>query len=196
MHKSVKHLYTLSVIARESFSVRLSCLSCPYKLVKLFYQNGSNHLGALREYHRLKKSAERLHIEDWFEVHEIEYAGVLSVQPGRRKKPVGSETVEVVAFAVVERAFSSIYSAARVRPVTRELKITWSTVDSAVQERQCLQTTIFMQDGATSHIGHQVKALLSENFGNNRVISRHFPDASLSRSIHLNPRDFWLWGYL
>ncbi|GFX26919.1 hypothetical protein TNCV_1840911 [Trichonephila clavipes] len=36
------------------------------------------------------------------------------------------------------------------------------------QERQCLQTTIFMQDGATPHIGRQVKALLSAQFGDNR----------------------------
>ncbi|GFW62783.1 hypothetical protein TNCV_2625461 [Trichonephila clavipes] len=35
-------------------------------------------------------------------------------------------------------------------------------------ERQCFQTTIFMQDGATPHIGHQVKALLSACFGHNR----------------------------
>ncbi|GFU76227.1 hypothetical protein TNCV_527071 [Trichonephila clavipes] len=36
------------------------------------------------------------------------------------------------------------------------------------KERQCLQTTIFMQDGATPRIGRQVKALLSANFGDNR----------------------------
>ncbi|GFS61563.1 transposable element tc3 transposase [Trichonephila clavipes] len=47
----------------------------------------------------------------------------------------------------------------------------------ALQERQFLQTTIFVQDGATPNIGHQAKGLLSANFGDNRVISRHFPDA-------------------
>ncbi|GFS75041.1 dynein heavy chain 12, axonemal [Trichonephila clavipes] len=36
------------------------------------------------------------------------------------------------------------------------------------EERQYLQTTIFMQDGATPHIGCQVKVLLSANFGDNR----------------------------
>ncbi|PRD36425.1 UNVERIFIED_CONTAM: hypothetical protein NCL1_08763 [Trichonephila clavipes] len=34
----------------------------------------------------------------------------------------------------------------------------------ALQERQCLQTTIVMQYGATSHIGRQVKVLLSANW--------------------------------
>ncbi|GFT37798.1 uncharacterized protein TNCV_4128711 [Trichonephila clavipes] len=63
-------------------------------------------------------------------------------------------------------------------------------------ERQCLQTTIFMQEGATPHIGAQIKALLSANFGDNRVISRHFPDAWLSPSPDLNPCDFWLWVFL
>ncbi|GFV96991.1 uncharacterized protein TNCV_4352031 [Trichonephila clavipes] len=42
------------------------------------------------------------------------------------------------------------------------------------QERQCLQTTIFMQDGATPHIGHRVKTLLSANFGD----KRDYPDIS------------------
>ncbi|GFV81571.1 uncharacterized protein TNCV_52951 [Trichonephila clavipes] len=51
----------------------------------------------------------------------------------------------------------------------------------ALQERQCLQTTIFMQDGTTPHIGCQVKALLNANFNDNRVISRQFPDTWLSR---------------
>ncbi|GFV44141.1 uncharacterized protein TNCV_2770371 [Trichonephila clavipes] len=53
-----------------------------------------------------------------------------------------------------------------------------------------------MQDGETPHIGHQVKALLSANFGNNSVISRHFSVAWLFRSPDLNPCDFWLWGFL
>ncbi|GFU59386.1 transposable element tc3 transposase [Trichonephila clavipes] len=66
----------------------------------------------------------------------------------------------------------------------------------ALQERQCLQTTIFMQDGATPHIARQVKALLSVNLGDNHVTSRHFPDARPSRSPDLNPCDFWLWRFL
>ncbi|GFX17299.1 uncharacterized protein TNCV_3553061 [Trichonephila clavipes] len=53
-----------------------------------------------------------------------------------------------------------------------------------------------MQNGATPPIVRQVKALLSANFGDNRVISRHFPDAWPSRSPELNPCDFWLWGFL
>ncbi|GFT80411.1 uncharacterized protein TNCV_2184651 [Trichonephila clavipes] len=64
---------------------------------------------------------------------------------------------------------------------------------SCLQERQCLQTTIFMQDGATSIICRQVKALLSANFGLN---SDYFPGAWPSRSPNLNPRDFWLRRFL
>lgn len=66
----------------------------------------------------------------------------------------------------------------------------------ALQERQCLQTTVFMQDGATPHIGREVKELLRANFGENRVISRAFQDAWPPRSPDLNPCDFWLWGFL
>ncbi|GFU86617.1 hypothetical protein TNCV_2739411 [Trichonephila clavipes] len=53
-----------------------------------------------------------------------------------------------------------------------------------------IRTTIFMQDGATSPIGRQVKAPISANFGENHVISRHFPDVWLSCSHDLNPSDF------
>ncbi|GFW34018.1 uncharacterized protein TNCV_287021 [Trichonephila clavipes] len=53
-----------------------------------------------------------------------------------------------------------------------------------------------MQDGVTPHIRHQVKALISANFGDNSVISRHFPDAWPSCSPDLNPCDLWLWGFI
>ncbi|GFV19738.1 hypothetical protein TNCV_479641 [Trichonephila clavipes] len=59
-------------------------------------------------------------------------------------------------------------------------------------EQQCLQTTKFMQDGATPHIGLRVKELLSANFGDHRVIYRYFPDAWPSRSPDVNLCDFWL----
>ncbi|GFV75126.1 uncharacterized protein TNCV_3189791 [Trichonephila clavipes] len=71
------------------------------------------------------------HIEDWVEeddhvkYEETEYLGVL---PGKGWKPVGTETVEEVATAVVERASSSIYSSARGRSVSCELEIPWLTV--------------------------------------------------------------------
>ncbi|GFW72827.1 hypothetical protein TNCV_1266701 [Trichonephila clavipes] len=55
-----------------------------------------------------------------------------------------------------------------------------SLIIPALWERQCLQTTIFMQKGATPHIGHQVKALLSANFGDNRDY----------------PYIFWVYGLL
>ncbi|GFU90423.1 uncharacterized protein TNCV_3948531 [Trichonephila clavipes] len=68
-------------------------------------------------------------------------------------------------------------------------------VISAVQERQCLQTPISMQDGAPTQNVPQVKTLLSADFGDNRVISKHFQNAWLSRLPDLNPCDFWLWGF-
>ncbi|GFT16854.1 uncharacterized protein TNCV_1334311 [Trichonephila clavipes] len=91
---------------------------------------------------------------------------------------------------------SSIYSSASGRSVSRELEIPWSTVIAALEERQCLQTTIFMLDGATPHFGRQVKTLLSANFGDNRVISRIFSDAWSSLSPDFNPCDFCLWRFL
>ncbi|GFX46565.1 hypothetical protein TNCV_4550041 [Trichonephila clavipes] len=56
--KFVKPRYELAVIVKESFSVRLSSLIVPLQqrkmLVKLFYQNGRNHLAALCEYRHTK----------------------------------------------------------------------------------------------------------------------------------------------
>ncbi|GBN71924.1 hypothetical protein AVEN_250459-1 [Araneus ventricosus] len=60
----------------------------------------------------------------------------------------------------------------------------------------CVDSTIFMQDGAPPHIATAVKQLLNLHFGNDRIISRHFPTAWPPRSPDLNPCNFWLWGYL
>ena len=65
-----------------------------------------------------------------------------------------------------------------------------------LQQRNCLQQTIFMQDGAPPHISNKVKQLLRQNFTDDRVISRSFPVAWPPRSPDLTPCDFWLWGYL
>ncbi|GBN00627.1 hypothetical protein AVEN_199877-1 [Araneus ventricosus] len=66
----------------------------------------------------------------------------------------------------------------------------------ALQQRGCVDITIFMQGGAPPHIATAVKQLLNLHFGNDRIISRHFPTAWPPRSPDLNPCDFWLWGYL
>ncbi|GFX36073.1 uncharacterized protein TNCV_4215951 [Trichonephila clavipes] len=47
----------------------------------------------------------------------------------------------------------------------------------------------------SSHIGREVKALLSANFGDNR----NYPDILRMHSLldyPLNPCDFWLWGFI
>ncbi|GBL99571.1 hypothetical protein AVEN_68835-1 [Araneus ventricosus] len=66
----------------------------------------------------------------------------------------------------------------------------------ALQQRECVDSTIFMQDGAPPNIATPVKQLLNLHFGNDRIISCHFPTALPPRSPDLNPCDFWLWGYL
>ncbi|GBM61564.1 hypothetical protein AVEN_96161-1 [Araneus ventricosus] len=44
----------------------------------------------------------------------------------------------------------------------------------ARQQRGCVNSTIFVQDGAPPHIATPVKQLLNLHFGNDRIISRHF----------------------
>ncbi|GBN53406.1 hypothetical protein AVEN_219993-1 [Araneus ventricosus] len=65
---------------------------------------------------------------------------------------------------------------------------------TALQQRGCVVSTIFMQAGAHPHIATSVKQLLNLHFGNNRIISRHFPTDWQTRSPNLNLCDFWLWG--
>ncbi|GBM10352.1 hypothetical protein AVEN_131084-1 [Araneus ventricosus] len=65
-----------------------------------------------------------------------------------------------------------------------------------LQHRQCLTSTIFMQDGAPSHIHRFVKALLLQYFTDESVISRSFSNPWPSRSPDLTSCDFWLWGHL
>ncbi|GFW51933.1 uncharacterized protein TNCV_1188641 [Trichonephila clavipes] len=46
-----------------------------------------------------------------------------------------------------------------------------------LQERHCLETTIFMQDGVPPHIANTVEKLLHDTFGADRVIRRGFKNA-------------------
>lgn len=71
-----------------------------------------------------------------------------------------------------------------------------SFVIPQLQQRQCLDKIIFMQDGAPPHIGKSVQQLLRHHFTEERVISRCFHVAWPPRSPDLTPCDFFLWGYL
>ncbi|GFY15638.1 uncharacterized protein TNCV_1282861 [Trichonephila clavipes] len=59
---------------------------------------------------------------------KFEENGNLCVLPGRGQKLVGTETVEEIITAMVERASSSIYSSASGHSVSYELEIAQSTV--------------------------------------------------------------------
>ncbi|XP_035211886.1 uncharacterized protein LOC118186018 [Stegodyphus dumicola] len=65
-----------------------------------------------------------------------------------------------------------------------------------LQQRNRLQQTIFMQDGAPPHFSNKVKQSLRQIFTDDRVISLSFPVAWPPHSPDLAPCDFWLWGYL
>ncbi|GFW71423.1 hypothetical protein TNCV_538411 [Trichonephila clavipes] len=107
---------------------RLPMFKSPIKLLVLIYRliaNGSSHLAALSEYHHLKdlrkSPISRIGLRIMLIKFELtEYLGVL---PGRRKKPIGIESVEEVATDAVERASSSIYSLASSRSVSGELEM-------------------------------------------------------------------------
>ena len=60
----------------------------------------------------------------------------------------------------------------------------------ALQERNCIETTVFIQVGAPPHIGRQVQRLLRETFTDERIISRSFPNF-LAFKIS-SPESMWL----
>ena len=64
----------------------------------------------------------------------------------------------------------------------------------AFQLRNCVDRTVFMQGSAPMHIATPVKQLLNAyfQFGDDGIISCHFPTTWPSRSSDLNPYDFWL----
>ncbi|GBN84853.1 hypothetical protein AVEN_256418-1 [Araneus ventricosus] len=64
----------------------------------------------------------------------------------------------------------------------------------ALQQRACVDRTIFMQDGSSLHIANPGKLLISMHFVNNRIISLYFPTNWLPSSPDLHPCDFCLWA--
>ncbi|GBM58922.1 hypothetical protein AVEN_80721-1 [Araneus ventricosus] len=79
---------------------------------------------------------------------------------------------------------------------SRHYDLLQQQVIPALQERECLETTILIQDGVPLHVTLPEQALLRVHFGVNLVFSRSFPTASPSHSPDMNPCDFWLWGFL
>ncbi|GBM29925.1 hypothetical protein AVEN_111232-1 [Araneus ventricosus] len=51
-----------------------------------------------------------------------------------------------------------------------------------LQQRGCVDSKIFMQNGTLQHIAIPVKQLFNLHFGNDKIISRHFPTAWPPRS--------------
>ncbi|GBO14723.1 hypothetical protein AVEN_28501-1 [Araneus ventricosus] len=111
--------------------------------------------------------------------------------------PLHSQTVTVwcgfmAAFIFGPFFFEEIGSSG---PVTCTVKgkryesILRNQIVPVLQQRGCVDSTIFMQDGAPPHIATPVKQLLNLHFGNDRIINRH----SLQPDHHdRNPCDFWL----
>ena len=78
----------------------------------------------------------------------------------------------------------------------RYLSMLKSHLLSNLRTNRKLRSCVFMQDGAPAHIFHKVKEFLAQHFGNDRVISQHFPQFWPPRSPDLNPCDYWVWGHL
>ncbi|GAA57304.1 transposable element Tc3 transposase [Clonorchis sinensis] len=57
-------------------------------------------------------------------------------------------------------------------------------------------STVFQQDGAPPHYSNQLRTYLREQFSDERVIARGFPNFWPAKSPDLTPLDYWLWGMI
>ncbi|GFX78089.1 uncharacterized protein TNCV_972431 [Trichonephila clavipes] len=103
------------------------------------------------------------------------------------KGPSNSDAISVLETAMEwyenrERSYSTTVAQENQRPCSEKTEVCNVTAKnkrlfSTIKERQCMQTTIFMQDGSTPHIGRKVKALLSANFSDNHdypdIVRKH-----------------------
>ena len=94
-------------------------------LIKLFYQNGSNSLVALRAYHRLKVLQKKSMWKNVLKkmIMKFEVIGDVRLLPEKERKSVANKTIEGVVTAAVERTSSFSYSSTSGRSVSRKLEI-------------------------------------------------------------------------
>ena len=78
----------------------------------------------------------------------------------------------------------------------RSASILKQSVILDLKERWCDKATVFMEDGAPSHIARFVRQLLRYHFGDKKIISQKFPTAWPPRSLDIIPCFFQLWGYI
>ncbi|GBL74765.1 hypothetical protein AVEN_243630-1 [Araneus ventricosus] len=60
---------------------------------------------------------------------------------------------------------------------TRYESLLRTQIIPALKQRGCVDSAIFLQDGAPPHIATPVKELLNLHFGNDRIISHYFTTA-------------------
>ncbi|GFW97384.1 uncharacterized protein TNCV_4990611 [Trichonephila clavipes] len=66
----------------------------------------------------------------------------------------------------------------------------------ALQQRVCLQETIFLLNGDRPRNASSVQQLLRQTLTDVRMNIRSFPTAWPPRSPDLTPCEFWLWNFL
>ena len=76
------------------------------------------------------------------------------------------------------------------------LKMLKSKMVPTLKRKKLFRQCIFQQDGAPAHCSKEAIKWLTEQFGENRLISRNAAFKWPPCSPDLNPLDFFLWGYL
>ncbi|GFW18776.1 uncharacterized protein TNCV_1370301 [Trichonephila clavipes] len=104
-------------------------------LVKLFYQNDSSAIVALRKFRTLKgmRKGPLTAINLQLMVTKFEETGSLNVRSGRGRKPVSAEAIEKVTLQVEEDKASNVQGSTSVRLVAEALDLPRSTVQKMMR---------------------------------------------------------------
>lgn len=105
-------------------------------LVKCYYECDSNERRALQRYRSVRGIRRGPMTPQGLRkmMAKFEATGLLSVAPGRGRKPASVETEEVVALAVEEATMESTHGTCSVRAVARRMDVPWSTVYKIVRK--------------------------------------------------------------
>ena len=74
--------------------------------------------------------------------------------------------------------------------------ISFNRTSFSLHIKQCLETTVFIDDGAPPHNSREMTSLLRAHFRDKSVISRGFRTVLPPHSLDLNACDFRLWRFL
>ncbi|GAA54142.1 hypothetical protein CLF_112380 [Clonorchis sinensis] len=161
-------------------------VSTRIEIVKPYYFPGEGATAAVRGYetkHGLIKDPFTVSTTTRW-IAKFEFTGSVLDSPGKEGKSLSAERAPIVQNAVEQLQSQSTMASS---------SITQTHVIPQLKQNK-KSSTVFQQDGAPPHYSNQVRTYLREQFSDERVIARGFPNFWPVRSPDLTPLDYWFGG--